>query len=169
MRFSMMEKALVSLHWWWPGERLGPEPGICAKIVTVSFLLLITWFGMAKLFYIPEWSPGTPVATHLVTNIVSAVYSKFRYAFCWTLAHVWTAIFQLVVLMTPRLGAKVLMLWIWGTFHASAWVVWWTMYLASRWRYLSVRDRSFLDLLRKPDHEKSLHDARYEYVPGIQL
>ena len=86
----------------------------------VLFLLLITWFRMAELFYIPEWSPITPMATHLVTNMVSSAYPKFRYAFCWTLAHVLTPIFQLVMLVTPRLGAEVLVLWIWGLFRASA-------------------------------------------------
>ena len=29
---------------------------------------------MTELFYIPEWTPITPMATHLVTNMVSSVY-----------------------------------------------------------------------------------------------
>ena len=124
---------------------------------------------MAEFFYIPEWSPMTSVATHLVTNMVSSAYSKFKHVFCWTLAHVWTPIFQLVVLMTPRYSAELVLLWFWGIFHASAWVVWWTMYLSSRWRYLSVRGRTLLCILRDPDHKKSLHKARYEKVPDIRL
>ena len=36
---------------------------------------------MAKLSYIPKWSPVTPVATHLVTNTLESAKSPLTFRF----------------------------------------------------------------------------------------
>ena len=52
-------------------------------------------------------------------------------------------------------------------FHSVAWVLWWTRYLASRWKYLSVSGRSIRDIVCNPASKLPKCEQRFVRVDGI--
>ena len=157
-----------------PGKRLGPEPGICDKLGTVFFTLIITLLRIAEFFIIPEWSPITWVVICLVkcagataAATVANLYSTLEDLYYWVIQYIWIPILQVVLRVTPMLCVRGFLWWINMIFNGVAWVLWWTRYLASRWKYLSVSGRSIRDIACDPASKLPKCEQRFVRVDGI--
>ena len=47
-------------------------------------------------------------------------------------------------------------------FYPLMWVIWWTMYLASVWKYIGVTGRTFAEILADPHRDTIANRSEYE-------
>ena len=87
--------------------------------------------------------------------------------YCFVIQYIWIPILQVVLRIAPMLCVRGFLWWFNLIFYGGAWVLWWTRYLASRWKYLSVSGRSIRDILCDPAGKSSNCERRFVRVDGI--
>ena len=132
---------------------------MCDKIGLVFFTLLIALFRMAEFIFIPQVSPITPP----VICAISVMYHTYEKIQNMVLGHICYPIFQLVFSLCPYVLVSTITWAVSTLFYVVMWIVWWTMYLSSVWKYLGITGRTLPEILKNPHGSPQAQKERYTH------
>ena len=111
---------------------------------------------MAEFISIPQVSPVTPI----ILCILPKCYDYAEAMDLWLGTYIWWPVVQFFMFYGP-MQCGCLILWLISlTFYGVAWVVWWTRYLTSRWKYLAISGRSLTQIFMDPAGKDSVCETR---------
>ena len=111
---------------------------------------------MAEILFTPEWSPYSGI----IVSHLQIACAKFQQVEDWFFYNFYKALGQLVFCFIPSLFVNILLWTITISGYSLAWIIWWTMFLQTRWRLLAVDGRKLLDILKNPNPEVREYKTR---------
>ena len=126
------------------------------KLGIVFFTLLILLFRTAEFISYPQVSPVTPI----ILCMLAKLYDFSESMDLWLGTYLWWPVMQFIMFYGP-MQCGCLIIWLASImFYGVAWVVWWTRYLTSRWKYLAISGRSLSQIFKDPAGKDSICETR---------
>ena len=111
---------------------------------------------MAEILFTPEWSPYSGI----IVSHLQIACAKFQQVEDWFFYNFYKALGELIFCFIPSLFVNILLWTIVISGYSVAWIIWWTMFLRTRWRLLAVDGRTILDILKNPNPEVREYKTR---------
>ena len=129
------------------------------KLGVPFFTLLIILFRMAEFYFIPQLSPLTPPILGYL-GIMFQIMCKIE---LWTSLYLVYPVLQIIGSWLPFTVFATTIWCLNVLFYPIMWIIWWTMYLFSVWKYLGVTGRTFREMLADPHRDTITESPTYKH------
>ena len=109
-------------------------------------LLFITLLRTAELLFIPEHSPYLGC----FLSMMIALFNKNQDIAIYYCYNLYTPLWQFMFCYLPITSINNTYWFLSMLYLSMAWVLWWTKYLHSRWKFLAVGGRTIAEVLKDP-------------------
>ena len=121
-------------------------------IINLLFIILLR---TAELLFIPEHSPYLGC----FLNMMRALFNKNQDIATYFCYHLYNPIWQFMFCYLPIISINNAYWFLSILYLSMAWVLWWTKYLYSRWKFLAVGGRTIAAILKDPGR-------KIDVIPG---